>query len=358
MARMSVDDNRLAEAYYRIGSQASREGNTQASLQAFAQALDAARRTGNLTLQAEILPFQVANLTAEGDMRSACDLVGPALEIAGQTGDENILARALNNVALYYQSIGDGTRSVHLMQQQIKINQQQGNHLGEAIGLINLGYIYLSMGRFETAQGLLEHALHTARNLRARIYIAYGLLNLGLAEWRLGEPQRACQTLKDSLPILETLGDLKGQATCRFYLGLACEKGGGLSEACEQFEAARKSFKSLDVIAQMVEAQAGLARLALRRSDLLQAGQHAMHVSSYLEEHGSQGLELPTLVYLSCAMVFQALGDNPRLQKALENGRKELQTRLDQISEADWRTTFLEAIPENRDLLAFKSTVG
>jgi tetratricopeptide (TPR) repeat protein len=279
--------------------------------------------------------------------------VEQALEIANQTGDTNILARALTNLAPYYQAIGDVTKSVQLMQQQVEINQQQGNRLGEAIGLINLGYYDLSLGQFETGRSLLERALQAARSLGARSFVAYGLLNLGLAKWRLGQPQDACQTLELSLPILEALGDQRGLASRQFYLGLACEEAGDLSEAAVQFEAARAAFMLLEAMTQMVEAQAGLARLALQRSNLLQAEQNALEIITYLEQHGPQGLELPTLVYLTCARVFQALGDAPQLQLTLENGRRELQNRLDRISEEGWRQTFLEAVPENRELMRF-----
>jgi hypothetical protein len=99
-----------------------------------------------------------------------------------------------------------------------------------------------------------------------------------------------------------------------------------------------------------------LARVALRHGDLLQAERNAIQINAYLEQNGPQGLELPILVYLTCARVFQALEDTPRLQRILENGRKELQTRLGRISESSWRDTFLDAIQENRELMAFEST--
>lgn len=355
LARQLGDDSRLASAYYRIGSQASIEGNHPASLHAFDLALQTARRAGDLSMQALILPMQVASFTADGDLQSAANLVEQALESAKQTGDTDILARALNNLAPYYQAIGNVTRSVQLMQQQVEINQQQGNRLGEAIGLINLGYYYLSLGQFETGHNLLERALQAARSMGARYYMAYCQLNLGLAEWRLEKPQNACQTLQLSLPNLEALGDQRGIASGQFYLGLAYEKTGDLSEAAAQFEAARAAFKLLDATTQMVEALAGQARLALQRKDLVQAKQNALQIFDYLEQNGPQGLELPILVYLTCARVFQAVGDAPRLQNTLDNGRRELRNRHDQISEAGWRETFLEAIPENCELLGFES---
>jgi tetratricopeptide (TPR) repeat protein len=349
------DDSRLAIACYHQGSQAYSEGNMSASLHAFEQGYQAARRAGDLSTQALILPMLVVNHTTGGDLQSASALVEQALEIADQTGDTNILARALTNLAVYYQAIGDVTRSVQLMQRQVEINQLQGNRLGEMIGLINLGYCYLSLGQFKKGHKLLKQALQAARSLGARSFEAYALLNLGLAEWRLGQLQAARQRLQLSLPILEALGDQRGLASRQFYLGLVNEEAGEMSEAAVNYEAARTTFKLLDAATQMVEAQASLARLALQRSDLPQAEQNAMEIAAFLEQHGSQGLELPILVYLSCVRVFQALGDAPQLQNILENGRKELQARLDRIRLADWRKTYLEAVPENRALMTFES---
>ncbi|MGB8214717.1 MAG: adenylate/guanylate cyclase domain-containing protein [Anaerolineales bacterium] len=347
------EDGRLAEAYYRIGTQANLEGNNPDALRAFEQGLQAARRAGNLPMQALILSMQVFGLTNEGDLQSAGAQVEQALEIARQTGDAVILAHALTNLAQYYQAIGDVARSVQLLQQQVEINRRQGNRLGEAIGLVNLGYYYLSLGQFESGRSLLERARQASHSLGARSFEAYALLNLGLAEWRLGQPQAASQTLQLSLPILEALGDQRGLASRQFYLGLAKETAGEMSAAAAQYEAAMTAFKGLHATTQMVEAQAGLVRLALQDNNLPKAEQNALEINAYLEQHGPQGLELPILVYLTCARAFQALGDASRLERILEVGCRELQTRLDRISEADWRKTFLESEPENRALMNF-----
>ena len=354
LAQQLGDDSRLAVAYFHIGSQAHYEGNDAATLQAFDLALQAALRAGDLRMQALILPMKVFNLTRQGELGAAAELVDPALDIAVQTGDAEILGRALTNLAAYYQAIGDVGRSVQLLQQQVEINQQQGNRLGEAIGLINLGYQYLSLGQFETGRNLLERALQAARGIGARRCVAYGLLNLGLAEWRLDQPQAACQSLQLSQAELEALGDQMGLASRQFYLGLAFEKADQATEAIAQFESARAVFEQLGAASQVVEAQAGLARLALQRGELPQAEQAARQIMVYLEQHGPQGLELPILAYLTCAQVFQALGDDGQLHLTLQSGRAELQARLSRIREAAWRETFLEAIPEHGELMDFK----
>lgn len=353
LATHLADDSRLAEAHLMIGSQANREGNNPAARLAFQEALQAANAAGNLLLQAEILPMQVAIMTSEGEFQSASEVVDQALAIAEQSEDANLLARALTNVAIYYQSIGNVTRSVELMHQQIEINRQQGNRLGEAIGLNDLGYYFLSLGQFENGHNLVEQALQAARRLEARRVVAYSLLNLGLAQWRLGRPEQACQTIDQSLTRLEALGDRSGLAYRHFYLGLAHEKAGNAAEATAHFTAAQAAFEALGISTQAIEAQAGLARLALQNEDIIQAKQFALQLANYLDKEGSQGLELPMLVYLTCARVFQAIGDAKRLNHTLIQGRHELQERIERISEANWREIFLEAIPENNALLAF-----
>jgi tetratricopeptide (TPR) repeat protein len=353
MAQQMKDDSWLAIAYWCCGSQAMTEGDLQAAEHAFEQGLHAARRASDIKMQALILPLQVFTLTTEGKLPAAAGLVEEALASASQTGDPDILARALTNVAVYYQATGDVARGVQLLQQQVEITRQRGNLQGEAIGLLNLGYQYLSLGQFTNGRSLLEGALQAAAQLGARRYVAYSLLNLGLAEWRLDQSEAAIQTLQRCRVELEALGDQVGMAWREFYLGLADETNGQLNEATSQFQVALDAFDRLGASPHVVEAQAGLARLALQRGQLPEAGQFALQISAYLEGLGPQGLELPILAYLTCARVFQALGDTPRLEQILHSGRDELQSRLDRIREESWRKTFLEALPEHRQLMDF-----
>jgi class 3 adenylate cyclase/tetratricopeptide (TPR) repeat protein len=353
LAHQMGDESRIAEAHYMIGSQAYREGNNAVARQAFNEALQAARAAGDILIQAEILPMQVVILSAEGEFQSAAGIVEHALSIAQQAHNPNVLARALTNLAMYYLAIGDACRSVDLMHQQIQINQQQGNRLGEAIGLTNLGYYYLSLGQFETGHNQLERALQLARRLEARRITAYCLLNLGLAEWRLGKPEEACHTIAQSLARLEALRDQMGLASRQLYLGLANEGADALSKAAAAYQAARDAFDTLGVKPQMMEAQAGLARIALKCHDLQGAKNTALQVIDYIDQEGAHGFELPILAFVTCARVFEATGDNDQLTQTIERGRKELNNLIDKINDASWREIFLEAVPENRVLLAY-----
>jgi predicted ATPase/class 3 adenylate cyclase len=358
LAHQLNDQSRIAEAYYMIGNQAYREGNNAAARRSYEEALHAACTAGDLSLQAEILPIQVVILTAEGEYQSAGELVEQALELAHQSGDANILARALTNLGLYYQAIGDVTRCVDLMHQQIEITQRQGNRLGEAYGLFNLGYNCLSLGQFENGHKLLQQALHAAQQMEALRLVAYCYLNLGLAEWRLGRHADACQSINDSLARLEQLGDRVGIAYGHYYLGLAYEEAKDLTEAASHYGNAQSAFSALGMTALAVESQAGLARLSLRQEDLIQAQKTANQISSFFNNEGPHGFELPMLVYLTCAKIFEALKDATQLKQTLEKSHEVIQARLEGIKESSWRKLFVEAIPEHRTLLALYTKKG
>ena len=357
LAKQLDNDKFLAEAYYRIGSQAYSEGKNQDALQAFDQALYFAVRANYLTLQAEILPLKIVVLTVVEALDAAGAEIDRALTLARQTGNANIYARALTNVALYYEVIGNISKSMHLMAQQIEINQQQGNLLGETFGLLNLGYFYLSLGRFKEGYDLLDRALKNAQRLGARNCEAYSLLNLGLAEWRLGRWREACKLLESSLGVLKTIGDQRGLASREFYLGLSHESGGDFNLAADYFRQALVSFEAIGAKSGIVEAQAGLARLAHKQGSAAEAGELALEVINFLDKEGNQGLELPVLAYLTCIKIFDTLGDTVGVEHVRKEAYSVIQDRLAMIDEPDWRKVYLESIPENRELVKIKKEV-
>ena len=352
LAKRFEDESLLAEAYYRVGSQAYREGNNQEAISAFDNALKILDMADDIMKRAVILPMKVSMLVSEGDLQSAGLLVEEALALAQQSQDADVLARALTNIAPYYQMIGDITKSLELTQKQIEINQKQGNQIGETHGLINLGYYYLILGQFDSARWPLERAVNISRRFGAKNCLAYSLLNLGLAYWRLGESGKACEVLKSSKDILEALDDQRGLAYREFYLGLAHESEKDFVEAAKHFNKALDSFANLGATAGAVESQAGLARMALSKGDLSEAKDLAFQVFGYLDQEGLHGFELPILTCLTCIKVFDALEEEKMVNQLLKKGIEEIQDQADMIQEGDWKKVFLEEIPENRELLA------
>jgi hypothetical protein len=133
------------------------------------------------------------------------------------------------------------------------------------------------------------------------------------------------------------------------------EEAGDLTEAASHYGTAQSAFEALGMTALVIEAQAGVARLALLQEDLDQAQRIVTQISSFLDKEGPQGFELPMLVYLTCAKIYEALKDSSQLNQTLVKSREVIQARLEGIKESSWRKLFVEAIPEHRALMEFQS---
>ena len=65
-------------------------------------------------------------------------------------------------------------------------------------------------------------------------------------------------------------------------------------------------------------------------------------------------MEFPILAYLTCARIFEKLGDQERRQRSIEDGYQVLMERADKISNHEWRNTYLEDIPEHQFIYGMK----
>lgn len=79
----------------------------------------------------------------------------------------------------------------------------------------------------------------------------------------------------------------------------------------------------------------------------------ALEVWQYAQEHGVDSLVSGAAVYLALADVLEGIGCNaPAPRAIIEAGYRDVIARADKISNAEWRRSFLENVPENRALLA------
>jgi len=350
------DDDHVAEALYRAGSGHGLLGDHRAELHSYDAALLHARRAGNHTLEAQVLGGMVVCLTRLSEMSAAAAAAEETLALAQQLTDESKRGRVLNNVAVYYLEAGDFARSAQILQAFVEINQRLGNRLAEATGLLNLGYNFLLVGLFERARITLQQAQHNLEATGARRESAYNRLNLGLVYWRSGDAAAAQKSLEQAIRELATIGDRFGQAAGQSYLGLIAEQSGEAAHAAQHFAAACAQFDEIGARSFAADARAGLARSQLQLDRLPDAQQLASEVWNYLQQHGPQGLEFPMRAYSTCAEIFAAGGAATEAQAALAAGYQELQTRAAKISDAAWRQSFLENIPEHRALGAANVT--
>jgi len=98
----------------------------------------------------------------------------------------------------------------------------------------------------------------------------------------------------------------------------------------------------------MMESVAHLGRAALAANDFSLAETCARRALDFISAKGTQGIEHPALVYLTC---YQVLQNNKKLAQAesvLAQGHQYLTTHAAQIDEPALQQSYLTNIPENR----------
>lgn len=351
LAQELQDDHLLATAYLRSGTSKTKTWDQPGAIDAFDVALAAARRAGDQDTAAIALSLIAMNKSRLGEIAAAVEAIDDALSLAESGIKELSRAMVITNASACFAEIGDLTRALRLTSQQVEITRKLSNIAGEARGLLNLGYFYLQLGKYEAGKKALEQAHRRAQTIGARHISALARLNLALANWRLGHYEEAAHTLKNLKAELDSVGDVFGHAVCHTYLGLVLEKLNNHAAAYLHFSQATQDLRRLGMPGYLHDALAGLVRCSLQLGDDDAARQYVDELWEYLVLEKAAGLEFPQLAFLTCARGLAQSGNDARARNVITLAYRDLNQRADRISEADWYTSFLENVPENRKVV-------
>lgn len=351
LAQELNDFNHLAEAYYHKGSFAFTTGDDRQAVEDFRQASAAARKAGNLDIEADSLSLLAHRLFRLGRYPEADESAQKALQRVAAVRDEAARARTYTNLAVYYGEAGDVPRAMGLFGELVEITRQMDERLGLAVNLSNLGYNRLLLGLYEDGLHALEESLRVSEGIGAHHNNAFTRLNFGLASLLLGDHARARQELERAIRELGSLQDPYGEAAGQNYLGRALETAGEIPQAMEQYQLAYNTFVNSSLPEYANDARAGLARCLLRRGQVAAAQACALQLWEDLRARGGVGMEFPILAFTTCAQTFTALKDLHLAQEALALGYRQLMQRADRITDPAWRAAYLENVPENRVLV-------
>jgi predicted ATPase len=355
LSRETGDPVQLAEANSLTGFFLTNRGEDRPALFVYEAGLAAARQAGDRSIEARLLAQKVVSLTRLGEFQAAAPAVEEALACAREVTDEETLARIYTNLALFFTESGDLARAAQMIAQAAELSRGPSYRPGEVINLSNLGYTYVLLGMAERSLPALQRAIELAESVGARRLGGYASLNLALAHFRLGSLPAAQKILNALLPNFEALKDAFAQASAHAYLALSLEAGGEPELASRRFNEALEILRFIEAPGYASDARAGLARCALALGRLEEAGQFAGQVWDTLLKQGPEGMEFPVWAYLTCAEVFEARGETGRSRAAVEAGYQELSTRAGKISDPEWRQSFLENIPEHREMTRWAS---
>jgi len=238
-----------------------------------------------------------------------------------------------------------------MSRQSLLIDRELGNRQTEAIALSNLGISWLMVGEHTQARYNLDEGLRLASSVGYRNLEPYLLSGLSrLALWQ-GDDAVALAHAQAALNAAIALQDPLMEAEALVGLGNAELALGRHAAATAAFERSRVVARTIDSEEQY-DAAAGLARVALAQGGVAAALVHVESLLTHLAGGGTlAGTYSPLLIQLSCHHVLVRAGD-PRAAELLDTAHSELQSRAAAITDATLRHSFLDNIPEHREIIA------
>jgi tetratricopeptide (TPR) repeat protein len=287
-----------------------------------------------------------------GDLDSARAGYEQALAIRRSARDQRGEAISLNQLGNLCYDRGDYSGALEHYRPALDLFRKVGDRRGEAWSLSGLGTIYLRCGDCEAARASYQEALSLRRMVRDQRGEAVTLADLGNALAGLGELEAARAHLEQAVSLTRSLGAHRDEVYALTYLARALEKSGDWAGA----EAAHQSALAARLAQKQhggnPENLAGLARIALARQAQEQARAHVEEILRAMHEHGWQTTESPFLVYHTCVSVLSACGDEARAQETLAAAFRMLMEWADRIADPLLRQSFLERVPEHREIAA------
>lgn len=153
--------------------------------------------------------------------------------LCAELGEAKAVAEALNNTGAAYFHLGDYASALECHLQALEAFRTLLDVEGEIQALTNIGMVYFERGRFDDALGAFRQAQHTGDTQDG--YTRALLLNhLGRTYLGLGQPEEALLYNRESLALMDALGDPLGASYTQDDLAAVYLRLGqlGESEAC------------------------------------------------------------------------------------------------------------------------------
>ncbi len=208
-----------------------------------------------------------------------------------------------------------------------------------------------NLGEDSLARGYLEEGMRLAQTLGDRLLVLGALVSLCPLALRQGDNTLALTQAQTALDIATAVQDPSREAIVLCQLG-------GAELALGRHAPAATAFERAHALALMNhgpirhDAAAGLARVALARGNVADALASVEGVLGHLADGGTlDGTDMRQQIRLTCHRVLARAGDR-RTADLLATAHAELQARAAAITDPALRNSFLENIPEHREIAA------
>jgi predicted ATPase/DNA-binding SARP family transcriptional activator/tetratricopeptide (TPR) repeat protein len=325
-----------------------------------------------------------------GDVASARRWAGDGLEVGRQLATLRGELNCLEMLAVAEREAGDVAAARRYLEQMWELSRAQGHLYDEGVVRHGIGEVLVRQGRYGQARDSMIRALAAFRAASAadrqasalaslvRLYttlgevaqarahleqldelIATGVVQYNAVQWELvrallaertGDVMQTIAAAERALVAARQTGQRQRQADALVVAGRAHER----AERWESAEAAHTEalacYEGLGRTPLTAEPLAGLARVALARSQEDAALAQIEQVLEILAEHPWAGLDDPFALYYTCYRVLDMQRD-PRAATVLQDAARLLHEYAADITDDSLRRSFLENVPTHRELL-------
>ncbi|MFL5758116.1 MAG: tetratricopeptide repeat protein [Thermomicrobiales bacterium] len=286
------------------------------------QALDAAQRTADLSLQSRIVLALAETLARSGRIEEVVPQLEMGVNIAQQIGDLSVESRCLMALIASERRLGRLPEVAEHQRQLVDLEERLGNRSAAATWAVRLGMSYLDLGHanealqaFSKARTLatslgdlkleqralggigasftmvgrpadaldnLMQALDLARRSNDLVYEAQWLASIGQALWKFNQPEDALRALTEGLGIARRIDDGELQSSMLTLLGQIHASAGQIPRARECYHRALELSRRLGQASEEIHLLSALAGLALDTRQLGQATalyDQALHIA-------------------------------------------------------------------------------
>jgi predicted ATPase/DNA-binding SARP family transcriptional activator/tetratricopeptide (TPR) repeat protein len=341
-----------AQAELVLGDVLQIEGLFEPALEHFQLALSEARRVQNFRLEVDSLSrlnFSLTRILAHTQQ---------AWQKAQALGDAWLGAQVLNRLGISAANQGHFILAKQCFERVLSIPVWSAdNHPRRASTIGNLGEAARLLGDYATAVEYHHQVLGILRERGDELGEMAVLGGLARAYRDLHDHARALSAAEASVQIGRKLGKRGDLILSYNVLGHILVEIGQLERAGAMYEQALDLASESGPQAFALESHAGLAELRRRQGQLPRALEHMGQILALLETEVPANIAGPMFIYARCYDVLHAAQD-PRAQAVLEKAHGWLQERAGQIDDLKLRASFLEQVPDHRQIMqAYRSDV-
>jgi class 3 adenylate cyclase/tetratricopeptide (TPR) repeat protein len=355
LAHQTEDEKLIGEGYNHWGKLLYLSGDYNKASEYLQQALHIAQKYDDKVAQADCLHTQGIVSYYQTEYHAARAYFHQAVHLRQELEDQLGLSTGLRDLGRAVYKTGQYITAQDYYHDALAIHRIISDRTGEALTQHYLGIVQRNLGNYPVAKKLLEESLAEHQALRDRRREANNLTHLGFLYGRLGDYATALSMLEEALTIIRELNDPWALSSALTYYSWILTEMGEYADAQTHLQEALKVERDIKrgmAKATIMEDIALLGRIALARKDLTLAVTCAQHTLTFLEQHGTSGVEHPAMVYLITYQILSANQKTKQAKAALRQGQAYITTQAAQINDPTLRQCYLDNISENRELLA------